>query len=348
MKVFHCDRCGQLLFFEDARCPRCARVVGYVPELAEMSSLEDLGDGRVRSSRSREPLRRCDNGVQHRVCNWTRPADEADPLCRACRLTRTIPDLSREGNLRLWAKLEAAKRRLVYTLERLGLPLRSKVDDDGGLAFDFLEDMPGTPVLTGHAGGVVTVNLAEADDAERVKRRVALNEPYRTLLGHLRHESGHHYWERLVRPDEARLAAFRALFGDEREDYQAALARHYERPREDWGDEYVSAYATMHPWEDWAETWAHYLHVTDALETASECGVQIRPAARSEPRLSTVPNPVDDAEVPFDRMMRGFCAITYVMNSLSRGLGNDDAYPFVLSGGAIEKLRFVHETIAAR
>ena len=246
MRVFHCDHCGQLLFFENVTCIRCGRALAYVPERSTLVAL-DPGE---------KKWRLCQNYVQHDVCNWALPADDPNALCRACRLTKTIPNLGNQANKRLWYKLEVAKRRLIYTLDHLGLPLGPD------LAFDFLED-----VLTGHKQGVITVNIAEADDAERVKRRIALNEPYRTLLGHLRHESGHYYWKLLVDGSD-RVDAFRSLFGDERTDYDAALKRHYNQGTA-WHEGYVSAYAAVHPWEDWAETLAHYLHMVDTLETSA-------------------------------------------------------------------------------
>lgn len=342
MRVFHCEHCGQLLFFENVTCVRCGHALAYVPELAELTSLDRLDrvdrvDGPTplwRSPRSGKTFRLCENYVKHDVCNWALPSDDPNVLCRACRLTKVIPNLADPANKRLWYKLEVAKRRLLYTIDRLRLPLGDT------LAFEFLED-----VLTGHKDGVITVNLAEADDAERVKRRVALNEPYRTLLGHLRHESGHYYWSLLIDGSD-RVDAFRALFGDERDDYDAALKRHYDQGGTSWQEGYVSAYARVHPWEDWAETWAHYLHMVDALETSAACGISIEPPRSDEPTLTKVPNPMASAAVSFEKMMDGWGTITYVLNNLNRCLGNDDAYPFVLSPRSIEKLRFVHETIA--
>ncbi|MBX3262868.1 MAG: putative zinc-binding metallopeptidase [Labilithrix sp.] len=347
MKVFHCDHCGQLLFFENSVCVRCGRALAYVLERRDLASLDfaptDAAPNRWLSRFPDEPLRLCENYSRYNVCNWAVPFDDLHALCRACRLTRTIPNLSRAGNDRLWYKLEVAKRRLIYTLDQLGLPLESKLEaPDTGLTFEFLEE-----VLTGHAEGVITVNITEADDAVRVKRRSELNEPYRTLLGHFRHESGHFYWDRLIRGTD-RLEAFRARFGDERADYAAALARNYsEGAPPGWQDHYVSAYAAMHPWEDWAETWAHYLHMIDTLETAAACGISIAPPRKDEPTVTDVPNPVADAGVSFDAMMESWTTITYVLDNLNRGLGNDDAYPFVLSAATVAKLRFVHETIAA-
>jgi len=311
-----------------------------MPELHTLGSL-DLGeDGLWRSPLSGKTFRLCENYAKYNVCNWALPSDDANALCRACRLTRTIPNLATPGNDRLWYKLEVAKRRLVYTIDHLRLPLESKAEDpERGLLFEFQAD-----VLTGHKQGIITVNIAEADDAERTKRRIELNEPYRTLLGHLRHESGHHYWSRLIERSD-RLEAFRVLFGDERADYAAALRRHYDQGESGWQNDFVSAYAAMHPWEDFAETWAHYLHMVDALETAAACGFSIDPSRPDEPSLTSVPNPVDDGSVPFAKMMDSWATITYVLNNLNRGLGNDDAYPFVLAPRSIEKLRFVHQTI---
>ncbi|HVH44720.1 MAG TPA: putative zinc-binding peptidase [Labilithrix sp.] len=346
MKVFHCDHCGQLLFFENINCVRCGRALAYVPELTHLASLDprptEDNPNRWSSPLAGRAFRLCSNYSSYNVCNWAVPEGDPNTLCRACRLTRTIPNLSRPGNDRLWYKLEVAKRRLVYTLDQLGLPLQSKVEDpESGLTFEFLED-----VLTGHAKGVITVNIAEADDAERVKRRIELNEPYRTLLGHFRHESGHFYWDRLI-SGTSRLEAFRHIFGDERADYEAALKQNYAGGAPaNWQDRYVTSYAAMHPWEDWAETWAHYLHMIDTLETAAACGISIEPPRNDEPTLREVPNPVKDSDVSFEHMMASWTPITYVLNNLNRGLGNDDAYPFVLSTPSVSKLRFVHDTIA--
>ena len=186
-----------------------------------------------------------------------------------------------------WRKLEAAKHRLFYTLLRLNLPIETRNENPEGLAFDFLADQPaqsGPKVMTGHDNGLITIALAEADDAERERRRTAMGEPYRTLLGHFRHEVGHYYWDRLVR-DEGRLDPCRAVFGDDSQDYEQALQRHYaEGAPANWQENFVSAYATTHPWEDFAETWAHYLHIVDTLEMAGAFGVQRRSEARPKRR----------------------------------------------------------------
>ena len=351
MRVFHCDHCGQLVFFENTACVHCEHALAYLPDLGEVGSLEPAGAGAWRSplpEAAGRTYRLCENYEKESVCNWAVYADDPHPLCHSCRLTRTIPDLGQPGAREAWYKLEVAKRRLVYSLLRLGCPVQNKSDDpEHGLAFEFLADpveRDAAPVLTGHADGVITLNIAEADDAERERRRLQLHEPYRTVLGHFRHEVGHYYWDRLIR-ESARLESFRALFGDERADYAKALQDHYDAgPPQDWQQRFVTSYASAHPWEDWAETWAHYLHMTDTLETAAACGLSIRPRRSDEPTLRAVPDPSGDAR-SFDRLVESWFPLTYVLNNLNRGMGLPDAYPFVLPAPAIEKLRFVHETI---
>jgi hypothetical protein len=349
MKVFHCDHCGNLVFFENVRCVRCDHTLAYLPDLGIVGSLEPAGDEKWRCPSPRaegRTYRLCDNYTLQNVCNWATEGNSAT-LCRSCRLTHAIPDLTRPEHKEAWYRLEVAKRRLLYTLFGLSLPVPSLAEDaQRGLAFAFLADPddPSAPrVLTGHNAGVITINVAEVDDAERERRKKELREPYRTLLGHFRHESGHYYWTRLV--GNRRTNPFRGIFGDEREEYVRALERHYrEGAPADWQQRFVSAYASAHPWEDWAETWAHYVHMTDTLETAIECGVSLRPSRAGEPSLS---DPSERALAPFDRMIEDWFSVTYVMNNLNRGLGLTDPYPFVLAPSAIEKLRFVHETIVA-
>ena len=349
MKVFHCDHCGQLVFFENVECVKCNHVLAYVPGPRDLVSLDPLHGGAFTTpALPGRAFKLCANYTRRDVCNWALHADDPNPLCRACRLTRTIPDLDRPGNRRSWYRLEVAKRRLLYTLEQLKLPTPSKAENpQQGLVFDFLEQTATQHVLTGHDEGVITVNIAEADDAERERRRQQMHEPYRTLLGHFRHEIGHYFWDRLIE-GSSHLDAFRQLFGDERADYNQSLQQHYrEGAPAGWQRQYVSAYATMHPWEDWAETWAHYLHVTDTLETAAACGVSIRPHRRDEPAMYHAPDPLAEQRIPFDAMLAGWLPLTYMLNNLNRGLGIGDAYPFVLSKPAVEKMRFVHEVITA-
>jgi hypothetical protein len=351
VKVFHCNNCQQIIFFENNQCVNCGSKLAFVPDLGAMVALEPAGDGLWRlpkkgSGRAagKPRLRLCDNDTQHDICNWALSAEDPNHLCRSCRLTQLIPDLSVPGNVMAWARLEAAKRRMLYTLMQLQLPIQGREHNpEHGLTYELRADTPDAPALTGHAHGVITLNIAEADDAERERRRLALREPYRTLLGHFRHEVGHYYWERLI-AEQPRIAQFRELFGDEREDYDAALKRHYDQGAPaDWRQRFISSYATAHPWEDWAESWAHYLHMTDMLETAAASGLALQPSRRDEPSLKRA---YGAANEPFDRLIESWVALTYIANNLNRSMGLTDAYPFVLSPSATAKLRFVHGVIA--
>ena len=358
MKTFHCDNCDAQVFFENTFCGSCGWMLGYQPELQAINSYLPLdGDDQaqsppasrrwrsVRKVNEGRVFRQCVNYWRENICNWM--IDEQDPneLCASCRLTRVIPSLEDERNRVLWGRLETAKRRLLHSMWTLRLQPVPKVDDqEAGLAFEFLQDMPhGERVLTGHADGVITINIAEADPAYRERAREQMAEPYRTLLGHFRHESGHYYFDRLV-AGTGWLAPFRALFGDERQDYGESLQRHYDQgPPEQWNEQFVSSYASSHPWEDWAETWAHYLHMFDTLETAFACGMQLRPRNASEQTLQIARPPAETRS--FDELAGEWFALTYVLNSLNRSIGMPDSYPFTLSTPVLDKLRFVHDVL---
>ena len=352
MKIFSCAVCGQTVYFDNVRCNGCRHTLGFSVEAMALLALEPAGGDLWQAAGQAEGrYRLCRNSVSHGVCNWLVAEDEGESLCRACRLNRTIPDLSVPGNVALWGRLEAEKRRLVYGLLRLGLPVRSKRDDpQGGLAFDFLADpdpqfREGPGVTIGHAGGVITLNIAEADDAVRERMRQQMAEPYRTILGHFRHESGHYYWDRLVR-DGPHLEQCRELFGDDTQDYAAALDRHYNQgPPGDWPSRFVSAYASSHPWEDWAESWAHYLHLVDTLETAWQFGLGIHPKPDPDGRLSAEPDFDPYACPDFDDLLASWLPLTYALNSLNRSMGRPNLYPFVLAPPAVEKLRLVHAIV---
>jgi hypothetical protein len=350
MKIFHCDHCGHLLFFENTACVGCHHRVAYLPDLLLVGSLDPDGEDMWRSplAQAVTGYRLCQNDKIEGICNWAVTADDGNPFCMSCRITRVIPNLAEPANRAAWYRLEAAKRRLLFTLIELGLPLANRSEDPkDGLTFEFLADVDrsGGRVLTGHANGVITVNVAEADDAERERRRATMLEPYRTLLGHMRHESGHYYWDRLIR-DTPELDEFRSLFGDERADYEESLQRHYDQGApDDWQTRFVSAYASSHPWEDWAETWAHYLHMVDTLETAAACGLSLKPRRRDEPSLQEAPVPVSSQPAAFERLIDSWFPLTYVLNNLNRGLGLNDAYPFVLSPSAVAKLWFVDAVV---
>lgn len=344
MKLFHCSCCEQLVYFENTQCVNCGNTLAFLPDTMEMGALLSQPDGGWKEAKTAEPYKLCSNYAQENVCNWALPADDPEAFCISCRLNRVIPDLTVAGHREAWAKVELAKRRLIYTLLSLHLPVVPKtVEPETGLIFEFLADDPatGASVLTGHDEGVIVLNIAEADDAEREKRRQSLGEPYRTLVGHFRHEIGHYYWDLLIK-DSPRLAAFRELFGDESVSYEEALKIHYAQGAPaGWQDCFISSYATMHPWEDWAETWAHYLHMSDTLDTAAACGLSLRPRRPDEPALDAT-----GGHQTFDDMIADWFPLTHVLNNLNRGLGLADGYPFVLSVPAIEKLRFVHDTIA--
>jgi hypothetical protein len=289
--------------------------------------------------------------ASHSACNWLLPAGSDEPLCFACRHNGTIPDLAVGENLARWRRVEAARHRLFYSILSLHLPTGR--DDPGtrnDLIFDVLADDPaagGPPVLTGHDGGRITLALAEADDAERERRRALLGEPYRTLLGHFRHEIGHYYWDMLVDHRPA-LEDFRALFGDERADYNAALQAYYASGAPpDWYASHVSAYACAHPWEDFAETFAHYLHIVDTLEMAVNFGVRLRPAIDSPERQELAATLTQASLKPgdFQDILHNWLPITFMANNLNRCMGSNDLYPFVLMPKTCEKLKFVHELI---
>jgi hypothetical protein len=288
--------------------------------------------------------RMCQNHIEHAACSWAVPDEDPEPLCLACRLNNVIPDLTKKEQKEAWLRLEAAKRRLLYSLFLLKLPVESRAErPDDGLAFAFMAGAKDEPVFTGHSDGLITINVAEADDPFREKIRAQLGEAYRTVLGHFRHEIGHYFWDRLVK-DSDWLEEFRSLFGDETLDYQEALDRHYkEGAPQDWGQRFVSQYASMHPWEDWAETWAHYLHMFDTLETAKAYGLRVKVSKGDEG--STVVNAADVRVDDFQQMADDWVPLTLALNSLNRSMGMSDLYPFVLTDTALNKLRFVHKVI---
>jgi hypothetical protein len=355
MKLFRCQACGQILHFENTRCERSGHALGYLPELAQLSALEPGGEAEPALwhalAQPEGEVRFCANAA-HDACNWLLPADSTEALCAACRHNRVVPDLTVAENLLAWQRWQAALHRLVYSLQRLRLPLANRVDDPAhGLTFDVLADPPegaGPKVLTGHDEGVITLALSEADDAERERRRSAMGEPYRTLLGHVRHETGHHYWDLLVR-DAGRLEECRAVFGDERQDYGAALQAHYANGAPaDWQAAFVSAYATAHPWEDFAETWAHYLHILDTLEMAAAFGLRIAPRVASPTDTTLLSAKVDFdpyGEVTIEDLIDAWLPVTSAVNSLNRCMGATDLYPFVLSVPAIGKLDYIHQLV---
>lgn len=349
MKLFECQNCSQPLYFENATCESCGLRLGYLPERGIVTALEEA-DGLWRAlAVPGERFRLCANW-QHNVCNWLVASDDAETFCVACRHNRTVPDLTNPENLEHWRKIEFAKRRLFYTLLRLRLPLTTREEDSNGLAFDFLSDPVGSAagkVLTGHASGLITLNVAEADDPERERQRKSMGEPYRTLLGHFRHEIAHYYWDHLVANSPA-IEEFRRLFGDEREDYQTSLQRYYAQgPAADWAERFVTAYASAHPWEDFAETWAHYFHMVDTLETAFAFGLRLRPKVAKGGADLAAAIDFDPHLAEMDRIIDAWLPLTFAVNSINRSMGQPDLYPFVPAPPVIWKLSFIHNQIHA-
>ncbi|GLQ08241.1 hypothetical protein GCM10007913_01730 [Devosia yakushimensis] len=350
MKLFVCDHCGNTVYFENAVCERCGHRLGYLPDRNALVSLAEANGLWSTPAFAGETYIFCDN-ARHGACNWLIPAmPGGDIYCSACRHNDTIPALSDPLNLSRWQIIERAKKRLFYSLLRLQLPLHTRSEDpEHGLSFRFLADMPvePIPVLTGHDSGIITIALAEADDAERESRRTAMGEPYRTLLGHFRHEIGHHYWDLLVAGTPA-LARFRALFGDETADYAQSLASYYANGAPaGWPQTHISAYATSHPWEDFAETFAHYLHITDTVEMAAAFGVRARPKTEDislAVRLDFDPYAAPDMQTIIDNWV----PLAAMLNNLNRAMGHPDAYPFILTPQVIEKLGFLHDLVHGR
>jgi hypothetical protein len=347
VKLFACQSCGNVLYFENRLCGRCGHRLAFMPESVTLSAIEPSGEGWRTLAKNGESRTLCANAA-HDSCNWLTEPGSSDPYCRACRHNGTVPDLSDPKNLAAWREIEVAKHRLFYSLIRWKLPLKSRSDDpEHGLIFNFLADDPATGerVMTGHDNGLVTVALTEANDLEREKRRLEMSELYRTLLGHFRHEVGHYFWDVLVR-DGGKLEACRAVFGDDSMDYGAALQRHYASgPPADWQENFVSAYAATHPWEDFAETWAHYLHIVDTLEMASAFGIEVHPSADRSGALSTRVAFDPYAAENFEAVVDAWLPFTFAINSVNRAMGLRDLYPFILSPAVIGKLRFIHDLV---
>lgn len=380
MKIFRCQKCKNPLYFENTKCEVCGCRLGYLEETATLKTLIEVEKDAEDNGKVSDPLpimspsskdtgqgntlysllgdagkhyKYCSNFI-HKACNWLVEQDADTDFCTACLLNRTIPNLQKRKNLREWRRLERAKHRLVYALLRFGLRVIDKTEaPEKGLAFDFLSDKKasgqGEPVRTGHLNGLITINIAEADNVHREYMRKQMAEPYRTLIGHFRHEVGHYYWERLIRDRPDILQKFRKHFGDERTDYGEALKKHYQNgPRKEWRKSYISKYAASHPWEDWAETWAHYLHLIDLLETAFYFGITTGEDFRENSPLRMQADFDPYQEKSFAKILKAFYPLTFAINSLNRSMGQKDIYPFVIPKKTEKKLRFVHRLLHDR
>jgi hypothetical protein len=374
MKTFKCNCKDQLiLFFESSHCLACGRTVGIDDEFEQVEPYE-LDEKSGLFYKEAEPTvhyKKCDNNAQFQVCNgmvnlntFIPVADKDEVLCFACRFNETIPDLSVVEHIPLWKKMETAKRRALYTLKTLSLALNTTIQEpESGLSFDFIADrnvndhfvsplIGQKPVFTGHDYGHITINLAEADDVARSHTKMAMGEHYRTLLGHFRHELGHYYFDQLIANSPKKHALCKQYFGDDEFDYQQALDTHYKQGAPaNWHETFISEYATMHPYEDWAETWAHYMHIIDTLETAknfsitsSTSGDEFNAEEADELHL-----PQDayyfNAQTSINTILDAWMEFSIILNSLNRSMGLADAYPFVLTQAVRTKLSFVHHAI---
>lgn len=347
MRIYQCGNCQHPVYFNNVVCEKCRSWLGYSPESDRMVGLSPGGKTWDGLTPGAPALQYCANH-QYDVCNWLVTADAPEGLCQACDLNNTIPNLNDPDHVNEWRRLENAKHRLVYALRRLKLPFTNRMAGKRTpLEFDFLSsDNSAKPVMTGHDSGMVTINTDEANSVHRESTRIQMHERYRTLIGHFRHEVGHYYWDVLIAENPTNLQAFRALFGDDREDYQEALLHHYKNgPPADWRNSYISKYATTHAWEDWAETWAHYLHLLDMLETAHAFGMRIDPALGPDLMMNARADFDPYEEPDMERILAVCIPLIFAANTLNRGMGRKDLYPFVVNAAVREKLAFVHEVV---
>lgn len=346
MKIFECGNCSHTLYFENTICEKCGHLTGFSVENSEMLTFKP-GDSSLISDRRGIEYKYCEN-KQYGVCNWLIPAEKEGEFCVACELNRTIPDLTDAENFPKWQKMEVAKHRLIYQLDKLKLAFPpQETNPEIGLCFDFITQGD-TQIMTGHANGVITILLSEADSVHREQMRTQMSEPYRTLIGHFRHEVGHYYWDRLVASDKRTLAKFRKLFGDDTLDYGQALQNHYQTGAPaDWQETFISEYASSHAWEDWAETWAHYLHIMDMAETAYIYGISVKPHI-TDKNLRGGFSFDPYSQNNFDRIYKSWAPISFAINSLNRSMGVPDAYPFVVSQAVVDKMKFIHRLMPRR
>lgn len=346
MKVFTCDHCKNAIFFENYTCDTCGHLSGFRDYDRTMITFDPKNDTLISDSEQIE-YKYCKN-KDFGVCNWLIEKDSPETYCHACQLNRLIPDLSDKENFDKWCNLEIAKHRLIYQLQKIGLELPSKLIHENGLCFDFVSQAYNPKRMTGHSNGVITILLKEADSIQRELARKQFLEPYRTLIGHLRHEVGHYFWDQLIYTHPIVLEEFRAIFGDERRDYGVALKNYYkEGAPENWQTSFISKYATSHAWEDWAETWAHYLHIMDMVETAYFFGVNVKPIGLQKgmkTKASFDPYTVEE----FDTIIKTCVPLSFAVNSINRAMGVPDVYPFTISPPVVAKLTFIHKLLLSK
>lgn len=335
-----CPFCRHLVLLDQLNCPKCDAELGFNVLRRQFHGLRN---GKV--DIDGVTWYACSN--RDWLCNWLVREDAPSGRCFPCRLTRRRPEADDTIALEKLARTEQAKRRLVLQLGDLGLPIVPWDVQPGGLGFDLLSSLSdGQRVTIGHAGGIITIDLAESLDDRREALRIRLGEPYRTMLGHLRHEVGHYYQNVLLR-DEDTWTRCRELFGDERASYRDAIQRHYKTGAPaDWGTSFISEYATMHPWEDFAETFAHYLHITGTLETSASIGIRLD-AAVSNLRDTDVTPLHSYRDTPVQLLLSDWEWMSEAFNRVNRSMGFGDLYPFDIVAPVRAKLAFVHELVTA-
>lgn len=349
MRLYACNNCGNSIHFDNRTCINCGSRLGFLARDQVLYALSGSNDtGWQIFGKPEVGVRFCENAATD-ICNWLVPAEDSHPYCEACRYNRIVPVTDNPEGLERWQRIGQAQRHLFYSLLRWRLPRPGRdVDPQGGLVFDFLADEVDAngnvvPAMTGHEDGLISLRAAEANDATRESVRVSMGEPYRTLLGHFRHEIGHFYWAQLVR-DEQTLQEARRLFGDEREDYAAALQRNYEEgPPADWQTRFISTYASCHPAEDFAECWAHFFHIVDTLETARSFGLSTDPRRHKDMAAEVDYDPYNVGSA--QELVDDWIPLSVALNSLQRSMGQSDSYPFVLSQPVVEKLDFINRLI---
>ncbi|ESQ94677.1 zinc-binding metallopeptidase family protein [Asticcacaulis benevestitus] len=351
MKLFRCDNCGNSIYFENRSCLKCGLRLGFVCEEISLHAMQpdaNHADRWRRVDQQQFVYRFCPNAAFD-VCNWLVRDDSDETFCTACRYNGLVPNAKSREGLRRWRAISDAQRHLFYSFLRWDLPRPSRKEDPiGGLRFDLKDDKINPdgscqPVLIGHDEGHIVIRTAEADDPTREQQRAMMNEPYRTLLGHFRHETGHFIWNKMVR-DAGKTESFRAVFGDESVDYDEALKHHYARgPRPGWGSSYISYYATTHPWEDFAECFAHVLHIIDSLETAHMFGIALAPM--SHDFLAAHANFDPYSVLDFERIAEVWIPLSLALNTIHHSMGERDLYPFILTPVIKGKLAYVHSLL---
>lgn len=347
MKNFFCN-CGAVVFFENNQCLSCGSELGWCPACESIGAIHKDANGQYYCSHAScgAPLSKCHNYAVEHVCNrctlTEKVTGETENLCDYCRFNETIPDLSVEGNREKWQRIEVAKRRLLYTLDTLNIPYgSSKEGFEVPLSFDFKGDSSKKSflwfnmskheqVFTGHADGKVTINIREADDIEREKARISFGEAHRTVIGHFRHEMGHYFWDLLVKGKCEQ--EYVAIFADHKNpDYSTALEHYYEHgPKAGWQSHYISAYATMHSWEDFAESFAAYLDMVSVVDTAFHAF-----------SLNSL-NPITAS---FKDIAKEYAQLGLFMNEMNRAVGLIDLVPEVHTQAILRKIEFIHDLL---